>query len=213
MKSFKQVIVLMVVIVVAYLFSFNKVHASDHKLEDLHIDVVIKNDGSAEITEKRTAHLTEGTENYIVIENLGKSEIIDFVVREDGKKYRYLDTWDINASQADKSFKNGMTETKDGYELSWGIDDYGDHEYVLEYTDTNVINQLNDDSQRVFWQIVNDRTNIPPEKVDVQIETEQELKDETGKIRAGRFSGEVGFQDRKVVRTSGSRLTQSAYVT
>src|SRR5699024_1076242 len=84
MKSFKQVILLMVVIVVAYLFSFNKVHASDHKLEDLHIDVVIKNDGSAEITEKRTAHLTEGTENYIVIENLGKSEIIDFVVREDG---------------------------------------------------------------------------------------------------------------------------------
>src|SRR5699024_10647209 len=75
MKSFKQVILLMVVIVVAYLFSFNKVHASDHKLEDLHIDVVIKNDGSAEITEKRTAHLTEGTEIYIVIENLGKSEI------------------------------------------------------------------------------------------------------------------------------------------
>src|SRR5699024_764206 len=97
MKFIKQFNLLMDVIVVVYLCSFNKVHASDHKLEDLHIDVVIKNDGSAEITEKRTAHLTEGTENYIVIENLGKSEIIDFVVREDGKKYRYLDTWDINA--------------------------------------------------------------------------------------------------------------------
>src|SRR5699024_7990020 len=125
MKTFKKIFLIMIVIIVAYLFSFNKVFASAHKVEDLHIDVVIKNDGSAEITEKRTAHLTEGTENYIVIENLGKSEIIDFVVREDGKKYRYLDTWDINASQADKSFKNGMTETKDGYELSWGIGDYG----------------------------------------------------------------------------------------
>ena len=213
MKSFKQVILLMVVIVVAYLFSFNKVHASDHKLEDLHIDVVIKNDGSAEITEKRTAHLTEGTENYIVIENLGKSEIIDFVVREDGKKYRYLDTWDINASQADKSFKNGMTETKDGYELSWGIGDYGDHEYVLEYTVTNFIKQLNDDSQMLFWQFVNDETNIPPEKVVVEIETEKELNDETEKIWAFGFSGEVEFQDGKVVATSDSPLTQSDYVT
>jgi len=213
MKSFKQVILLMVVIVVAYLFSFNKVHASDHKLEDLHIDVVIKNDGSAEITEKRTAHLTEGTENYIVIENLGKSEIIDFVVREDGKKYRYLDTWDINASQADKSFKNGMTETKDGYELSWGIGDYGDHEYVLEYTVTNFIKQLNDDSQMLFWQFVNDETNIPPEKVVVEIETEEELNEETEKIWAFGFSGEVEFLDGKVIATSDSPLTQSDYVT
>src|SRR5699024_2866517 len=171
MKTFKQIILIMIVIIVAYLFSFNKVHASDHKLEDLHIDVVIKNDDSAEITEKRTANLTEGTENYIVIENLGKSDIEELVVREDGQKYSYLDTRDIKASQADKSYKNGMTETKDGYELSWGIGDYGDHEYVLEYTVTNFIKQLNDDSQMLFWQFVNDETNIPPEKVVVEIET------------------------------------------
>src|SRR5699024_3047006 len=100
MITFKQIILIMIVIIVAYLFSINKVLASDHKLDDLHIDVVIKNDGSAEITEKRTAHLTEGTENYIVIENLGTSDIIDYVVREDGKKNRYLETWYINTSEA-----------------------------------------------------------------------------------------------------------------
>src|SRR5699024_5179626 len=98
MKTFKQIILFLIIIFAVYLFSFDKVLESDHKLENLHIDVVIKHDGSAEITEKRTAHLTEGTENYIVIENLGKSEIIDFVVREDGKKYSYLDSWDIDAS-------------------------------------------------------------------------------------------------------------------
>src|SRR5699024_5866065 len=133
---------------------------------------------------------------------LGKSEIIDSVVREDGKKYRYLDTWDINASQADKSFRNGMTETKDGYELSWGIGACGDHEYVMEYTVTNFSKQLNDDSQMLFWQFVNDETNIPPEKVVVEIETEKELNDETEKIWAFGFSGEVEFQDGKVVATS-----------
>lgn len=213
MKTFKQVILFLIIIVAVYLFSFDKVLASDHKLEDLHIDVVIKHDGSAEITEKRTAHLTEGTENYIVIENLGKSEIIDFVVREDGKKYSYLDSWDIDASQADKAFKNGMTETKDGYELSWGIGDYGDHEYVLEYTITNFVKQLNDDNQMLFWQFVNDQTNIPPEKVVVEIETEEELNEETEKIWAFGFSGEVEFLDGKVIATSDSPLTQSDYVT
>src|SRR5699024_6493208 len=80
-------------------------------------------------------------------------------------------------------------------------------------TVTNFIKQLNDDSQMLFWQFVNDETNIPPEKVVVEIETEKELNDETEKIWAFGFSGEVEFQDGKVVATSDSPLTHSDYVT
>src|SRR5699024_12225813 len=42
---------------------------------------------------------------------------------------------------------------------------------------------------------------------------EKELNDETEKIWAFGFSGEVEFQDGKVVATSDSPLTQSDYVT
>ena len=34
------------------------------------------------IVERRVADLSKGTENYIVIENLGKSEVKDFTVTE-----------------------------------------------------------------------------------------------------------------------------------
>src|SRR5690625_1816279 len=69
-------------------FNLEEVAAKD-KLESQYIHVFINEDGSARITEKRVAYLTEGTENYIVIGNLGESTILDFVVSENGKTYQY----------------------------------------------------------------------------------------------------------------------------
>src|SRR5690625_7504219 len=90
-------------------FNLEEVAAKD-KLEEQYIHVFINEDGSARITEKRVAYLTEGTENYIVIGNLGESTILDFVVSENGKTYQYTHNWDINASQNEKTFKNGLIE-------------------------------------------------------------------------------------------------------
>src|SRR5699024_10067084 len=54
------------------IFTLEEVNASTHELEALDIHVYIEEDGSAVITEKRVATLSEGTENYIVIGNLGE---------------------------------------------------------------------------------------------------------------------------------------------
>lgn len=211
MKKYKFGIVILLFLLVINLFPIEKAYA-EHKLESLHIHVFIKNDGSARIIEKRNATLSEGTENYIVIGNLGKSKIKDFVVKENGETFQFVYDWDIDASQSEKTFKNGMIKTKDGYELSWGIGEYGKHEYIVEYTITNFIKQLQD-SQILFWRFVNDQTNIPPEEVTVEIETEMDLSEDTEKTWGFGFSGNVEFRDGKVVATSSQPLTKNDYVT
>lgn len=212
MRKYKFGMALCFLLLFSSLFSYEKTYAAIHKLEDLHIHVHVNEDGSARITEKRVAFLTEGTENFIVIGNLGKSEIKDFVVKENGETFQFIDDWDIDASQSEKAFKNGIIKTSGGYELSWGIGEYGQHEYIVEYTVTNFIKQLND-SQILFWRFVNDQMNTPPERVTVEIETENSLSEETEKIWGFGFEGEVHFHDGKVVATNDDPLDESDYVT
>ncbi|HLQ98328.1 MAG TPA: DUF2207 domain-containing protein [Candidatus Dormibacteraeota bacterium] len=211
MKKRTTIIIFLMFLLLFQFFNIEEVAAKD-TLEEQYIHVFINEDGSARITEKRVAYLTEGTENYIVIGNLGNSTILDFVVNENGKTYQYTHNWDINASQDEKAFKNGLIKTEDGYELSWGIGEYGWHEYTIEYTITNFIKQL-EDSQILFWRFVNDQTNIPPEEVTVVIETDKRLSDSTEKIWAFGFDGEIQFEDGKVVAISEQPLNQDDYVT
>src|SRR5699024_8664964 len=191
---------------------FEEVHAAEHKLEDINIHVMIHKNGSARITETRKGQFSQDTENFIVINNLSKSKIKDFVVRENGETYQNIDDWDVKASREEKSFRNGIIETKKGYELAWGIGEYGSHEYQLEYTVTNFIKQL-EDSQILFWRFVNDKTNIPPEHVTVEIETDKDFNEEEEKIWAFGFSGDIYFDNGKVIASSNQALDDNDYVT
>lgn len=197
---------------VSNVFALSEVSAAKHELESLDIHVFINEDGSATITEKRVATLSEGTENYIVIGNLGKSTIKDFKVFENGKEYEYVDPWDINKSREEKTFKNGIIKRQWHYELSWGIGEYGKHEYEITYTITDFIKQLTD-SQMLFWQFVNPDMNIPPQQVTVTIETNEPITEENGRIWAFGFEGEINFLDGKVVAESEKPLKRSNYVT
>jgi len=156
--------------------------------------------------------LSEGTENFIVIDNLGESTITDFSVYEDGKMYDYVDDWDINWSREQKTFKNGVIKEKEHYELAWGIGEYGKHEYELTYTVTEFIKQL-EDSQMMFWQFVNSDTNIPPQRVAVTIETDKSLAEGSERIWAFGFDGDIHFEDGKIVAKSNTPLSESDYVT
>lgn len=194
------------------IFSLGEVYASTHELEELDIHVFIEEDGSANITEKRVATLSEGTENYIVIGYLGESTITDFSVYEDGKMYDYVEDWDVNWTKEEKKFKNGMIEENKHDELVWGIGEYGKHEYELSYTITDFIKQL-EDSQMLFWQFVNNDTNIPPQNVTVTIETDKRLTKGNEKVWAFGFDGDIHFKDGKIVAKSNNPLNKNDYVT
>lgn len=188
------------------------VDADDHRLNQLYIHAYIHENGSATISEYRHAYLTEGTENYDVIENLGESEIFNFEVRENDIWYEYVRNWDIDASREEKTFKNSILKTDDGYELVWGIGEYGEHEYEIRYVVTNFIKQLKD-SQILFWRFINDETNIPPQEVVIVIETEDPLSNETEKIWGFGFEGEVIFDDGMVIAYNEEPFDDSTYAT
>lgn len=205
--------VLYLVFILVFVFSMTNVYASDHRLESLDINVFINSDGSAIIQEHRVTNLVEGTESYIVIDNVGNSEVRDFTVVENGQIFENDNNWNIQGSRESKAGKSGIIRTSSGYELSWGIGDYGRHEYDLEYTVTNFVEQLSD-SQMVFWRFVNPDTNIPPERVTVTLGSENEFTEENEKIWGFGFAGDINFrEDGKIFAQSNRALSRNDNVT
>lgn len=199
------------ILFVSCLLDNPNVYAKGNELEKEHIHAYVHEDGSATITEERKVHISDGTEMFIVIGNLGKSEIKDFTVEENGETFTYVDDWDIDASLEDKRKKNGIIKNGSEYELVWGVGDYGDHTYTVEYTITDFVKQLEDD-QMIFWRFVNDKTNIPPENVTVEIETDKGFDKDTEKIWAFGYKGDIHFVGDRIVAKSDKALTDSNYV-
>lgn len=181
------------------------------------INVKINKDGSADIESIMDFKPTKGTEYYIPIENLGKSEIKDFKVSEilNGKEIQYesLSYWNTKASRAQKAKKSGIVKTKQGVELCFGFGEYERSTFVLRYKVTNFVKLLND-SDMIFWKFVNDSLSAPPQKVSVIISKEDGKFDNTNsKIWAFGNKGKIEFIDGKIVFKTLEGLRSSNYVT
>src|SRR5690625_615628 len=133
------IVTLLITIICVIGWPIGTADATEHELESMHIQVQLHENGDATVVEHRRAFLTDGTENYLPIENLGKSKIENFIVKENGIIYDFVESWDMSATQQEKTYKNGVIETPAGYELIWGIGSYGAHEYMIQYTVTNMI--------------------------------------------------------------------------
>lgn len=212
MRKFFLLIMTIALITIGILGVTDSVDAQSNHYEAIDIYVELNEDGSAIITERWLTHLYEGTENYIVKENLGKSTIEDFTVTEDGQTYEQVKKWDIEASREEKKFKNGIVETKDGVELSWGIGEYGTHEYIIQYKVTNIVKQLQD-SQMLFWTFSNEGINVPRSSVNVEIVAPKSLSDKEEKIWAYGYGGDIEFVNGAIVARTDEPLTIDNYVT
>lgn len=194
------------------------VQAQTSRYESIDIHVTLDEDGNAHFKEHWVADLYKGTENYVVKENLGRSTIEDFTVTEDGEQFEFVKKWNIDASQKEKAFKNGIVKTrqglfktKKGVELSWGIGEYGRHEYIVEYTVTNIVKQLKD-AQILHWTFSNEGVNIPRSQVSVQIDAPKSLNNEDEKIWAFGYGGDVEFVNGSIIAQSDEQLTIDDYV-
>lgn len=182
------------------------------------IDVVLRKDGTAKFTSIIDLTSTKGTEYYIPIENLGKSKISNFTVKEivDDKNtipYTFIPNWNIKASIEEKANKNGIIKTNNGYELSFGIGNYSRKKFLLEYEVTDFAKILND-SDMLFWRFVNDKMTTPPEQVSIKISLEENsLNQENSKIWGFGTKGEVVFQNGSIKFKNFEHLKNSNYVT
>lgn len=181
------------------------------------IKVILKKDGSADIESVMDYKQTKGSEYYIPIENLSKSKIINYRVSEivDEKEIPYVEVkdWNVKASLNEKKNKYGIVKTKNGLELCFGVGEYKRKTFVIKYTITDFIKNLND-SDMLFWKFVNDNLKEGPKNVEVVISKEDsKFSSKNSKIWAFGSKGKIEFVDGNIVFNSSEKIRENNYVT
>ncbi|MCZ0704426.1 putative membrane protein YgcG [Natronobacillus azotifigens] len=206
----KFLFALFVLFALSAAFCGTAVYANSMSLLDYHIE--LQEDGSGVITETRHMYLTEDTEIYIVMENLGGSEVTNFHVSDFGEPLSFEPNWDIDASREEKAGKYGIVETNNGQELSWGIGEYGEHEYTVSYTISGMVRQL-EDGQGMNWRFFDGRNNINPEEVTITITGSHPFTQEYTKIWGFGFAGEIHLENGDLVGWSNTELSDRNHIT
>jgi hypothetical protein len=197
--------------VVLLLTLMGQVALASNNVSDINVDVVIYDDGSAHITQTWNCNFIEGTEGYIPIENLGEMSISDFLVSDVNGPYTYVDDWNIDASFDDKVGKYGMVESSRGYELCWGISEYGQKRYAIEYKINNLVGAYTDFDGFNF-QFINSGMGTLPTEVTVKITTQDgiNLDEYNCGIWAFGFDGQINFENGQVLAYTESPLSSSS---
>ena len=211
----KKVFAFSIVLLTLFVIPFNNSFADTFYKNE--INVKINKDGSADIESIMDFEPSKGTEYYIPIENLGKSEILNYNVSEiiEGKEvpYETLKTWNVKQTKEQKAKKAGIVKTKNGYELCFGFGEYKRKTFVLRYRVTNFIKLLKD-SDMIYWQFVNKNLSSAPKTVKVTIsKAEGKFDNANAKIWAFGNKGKIEFLNGKIVFNSLSGLSSSNYVT
>ena len=211
----KRVFVFSAVLLSLFVIPFNNSFADTFYKNT--INVRINKDGSADIESIMDFEPSKGTEYFVPVNNLGKSEIVNFKVSEikDGKEvpYESLESWNTKKTREEKAKKSGVVKTDKGYELCFGFGEYQRKTFILRYRVTNFIKLLKD-SDMIYWQFVNKGLSAAPGEVKLTITKGEGRFDNTNsKIWAFGNKGTIEFSDGKIVFNSLTGLTSSNYVT
>ncbi|NMA91106.1 MAG: DUF2207 domain-containing protein [Amphibacillus sp.] len=207
-----QIKIISVIIIALFGFILFSQDLEANSMPSLDYSIELQHDGSGIVTEKRQMHLTEGTEVYIVFDQLEGSEITDVFVSDYDEPFTYQENWDINASREAKTGKYSLIPTDEGYEISWGIGEYGDHEYTVRYTISGMVRQLKD-GQSMLWRLFQGRNNLPPKKFSITVTGPKYFDPELTKIWGFGYDGEIYLEDGQLVSWSNQPLTGRNHIT
>lgn len=161
----------------------------------MELDVALRQDGSAYVTQVWTTDADEGTEFYLACNDSGYLSITDFSVSDGDGAYELLENWDVYASFEEKAGKCGIAETTDGVELCWGIGRYGENRYAIEYVLHDLVRSYSDADG--FCHRFVDEMSFFPTDVTLTLRNQDgtPLNDELCDIWAFGFDGRIVFED------------------
>lgn len=207
MKKFIKILLIMLV------FLFVPIKSNATELDILDMQVELKDNGDAFFTNKFIYNDNEGTEHYFILDNSNDSEIKDFSVIRNGQPMNNIGDWDINKSFEEKSGKYGIVNNGNSYELCYGITEYGKNEFVLKYTITNFVKQL-EDTQMVFWEFLSRTFEDNPSFVNIDIKKEGYYFESTNsKIWAFGYDGNIIFKNGNIVANTNGDLPSGDKIT
>lgn len=132
--------------------------------------VVLRDDGSARITQVWDVTVVSGTEFYLPFDHLGPMDITDLSVIENGVAFiSEGNDWDTDRTREEKRGRCGIVRKTGGVELCWGQGDYGDHLWTVSYTVTGLVMRMKDDYNGLYFTFVNPGLSAPPQHVRVSI--------------------------------------------
>lgn len=200
------------------LMSFGTTAYGAEEIRSIDIDVLLNDDGSADITQTWDVSTNKGTEFYIVMSNMGDMEIENFRVKDEtGREFTYVDYWNVEGSIEDKAYKNGINHTGSGMELCWGKGSYGNHVYTISYRMTNLVKSY-PDNDGFLTRFVNDSMSPAVEKAKVRIRrTDAEpnasfVATETGVFAYG-YRGYINVIDGEIIAESDETISGNRHMT
>ena len=177
-----------------------------NNVSEIDIDVTIRDDGSAYIVQNWQGTFNEGTENYIPI-NTEDISIADFKVSDKKGAYTFVENWDVDLSFYEKKRKCGINKTYDGVELCFGISEYGEMRYAIEYVVEDFIKGYTDYDGTNFMFINPDMSTFPTDgHISISLQNGMELNEENAGIWGFGYDGYIEFQDGKVNAYTSSAL-------
>ena len=183
------------------------------RVSEMELDVALRPDGSAHITQVWTTDTDEGTEFYLGCRDSGYLTITDFSVSDQNGSYVYVEGWDVDASFEEKANRCGILETGEGVELCWGISEYGENRYTIEYVLHDLVGSYSDADG--FNHRFVDEMNFFPTDVALTIRNQDgtSLTDEICDIWAFGFDGQIRFEDGVIRAWSEEPLERDQHMT
>ena len=109
----------------------------------VNMDINILKDGTANIKETWDVEADSGSEWYKTMYELNNSELTNYKVLMDGEELTYKN-WDEDETIIEKSGYYGINHTSKGIELCFGKSDYKRHTFVVSYTLSNYVFNVDD---------------------------------------------------------------------
>ncbi len=182
-----------------------------NRVTKIAVDVLLFPDGSADVVEIWEGSFNEGTECYFPVTNLGDMTLGGLTVSDAQGSYQTLSKWDVKASFDEKARKCGLLPKDGGYEVCWGISQYGDNRYTVAYNLGGLAGAY-DDADGFLFQFVPSGMGTLPTDVTVRIKTQDgtALTEQNAAIWGFGFRGQIGFtEDGGVLAYTESPLSSS----
>ena len=128
-------------------FSFSFLTSpAQHHLKEVVVLVHLNQDGSADVTERRIAQMSDqGTEGFITFNDMGDIGVTNLeVLDENDEAYEVEEEWNVERTREQKTGKCGYRRTPTGVELCWGIGRSGLRTYYISYTLTHLVKSYDD---------------------------------------------------------------------
>ena len=198
----------------ALLFSLPLSAFAANQVNTMDIQAVIYEDGSMYVTQVWEGDFNEGTESYIPMNAPDYLTISQLTVSDQNGAYETVPEWNIDWSFEEKAKKCGIHHTDSGYEICFGISNYGQNRYAIEYKLDNVIGAYSDRDGFNF-RFVNDGMNTTPTdvKVEIRLADGMPITDEIADIWGFGYDGQVEFSDGAILAYTESSIYSENYVT